>query len=458
MNRTVVEMFAGVGGFRCGLNHIDKTANDTDKEIWKTVWFNQWEPADKKKQWAHDCYKFHFGECADLNGNITTGMDIHSVDKTVIPDHSLLVGGFPCQDYSVASSLATSKGIEGKKGVLWWDIRDVLEKKRPPFVLLENVDRLLKSPAKQRGRDFGIILGCFRDLGYSVEWRVINAADYGYQQRRRRVFIFAYRNTTSYAVKQGQRYITRDSVSMAEDILQNRGFFAEIFPVCPIDNKEIEIMLMPEKIGDISECFSYDFKNSGLLSTNGVIFTTKSMPSYNGATKTIGDILEKGPVDERFFIPEKKLYYTAHDITHSDETEEKLSVEARHTWQYIKGGKRMKRTAKNGHEYIYSEGPVPMIDEWDKPARTMLTGEGSFSRTTHIVKDRQSGRIRLLTPEEMERIQGFPTGWTEYALSDDGNDKIKMPLSRRRFMMGNALVVNLIGQMEPNLRDIVDNE
>ena len=186
MEKTVCELFAGVGGFRCGLNNIKESVvyspENNAKEKWQTVWYNQWEPAEKSTQYAHDCYKYHFGVCLDKNGNDTTNIDIEKVDKTTIPDFSLLVGGFPCQDYSVASSLATSKGLEGKKGVLWWSIRKMIEVKQPPFVLLENVDRLLKSPASQRGRDFGIMLACFRDEGYTVEWRVINAAEYGYQQ------------------------------------------------------------------------------------------------------------------------------------------------------------------------------------------------------------------------------------------------------------------------------------
>ncbi|SES04852.1 hypothetical protein [Lachnobacterium bovis] len=73
---------------------------------------------------------------------------------------------------------------------------------------------------------------------------------------------------------------------------------------------------------------------------------------------------------------------------------------------------RLPRKAANGHEYIFSEEAIPMIDAYDKPARTMLTSEGSFSRIIHIVKDKATGRIRLLTAEETERIQGFPTGHT----------------------------------------------
>ena len=86
-----------------------------------------------------------------------------------------------------------------------------------------------------------------------------------------------------------------------------------------------------------------------------------------------------------------------------------------------------------------------MIDAYDKPARTMLTLEESFSRTTHIVKDKKTGKIRLFTAEETERIQGFSTGHTKY-VSVDG-ETVEMPTNKRRFMMGNALVVNLIRDM-----------
>ena len=199
MQKKICELFAGVGGFRLGFVRLESG--------WETVWFSQWEPG-AKKQWAHDCYVGHFGDCADMNGEYHTGEDISLVDKNAIPDHTLLVGGFPCQDYSVARTLSSSQGIEGKKGVLWWQIRDTLIAKKPPFCIFENVDRLLKSPAKQRGRDFGIILACLAEEGYSVEWRVVNAAQYGAAQRRRRTFIFAYRNDSTYG-KEMAAYIDR---------------------------------------------------------------------------------------------------------------------------------------------------------------------------------------------------------------------------------------------------------
>ena len=109
MKKTVCELFAGVGGFRLGLDRLNSG--------WETVWFSQWEPG-KKVQWAHECYVSHFGDSPDLNGEYHTGEDIGVVKNKSIPDHNLLVAGLPCQDYSVAHTLATAHGIEGKKGVL----------------------------------------------------------------------------------------------------------------------------------------------------------------------------------------------------------------------------------------------------------------------------------------------------------------------------------------------------
>ena len=461
MKKTVCELFAGVGGFRCGLNNI-KTLEDFNKdEKWDTVWFSQWEPAEKSTQYAHDCYVYHFGTRLDKNGKDTTNYNIEDVNKTTLPDFNLLVGGFPCQDYSVASSLATSKGLEGKKGILWWSIRETLEAKKPPFVLLENVDRLLKSPAKQRGRDFGVILACFRDEGYTVEWRVINAAEYGYQQRRRRTFIFAYKDTTKYAnqVISNVGYkidiAEEDKWKSMEKIILQKGFFAETFPANKADSSKMYKKVLPKEVGEVSDTFQCSFENTGIMK-DGIIYTLKTIPNYHGTQITLGDIMETGEVEEQYFIPEEKLYYTDPKVTHSDETETRLPKEDRQTWQYLKGAKKLLRTSASGYKYVFSEGAISMIDQEDKPARTMLTSEGGFSRTTHIVKDKQTGRIRLLTAAETERIQGVPTDHTKYCLVN--GEVVEMPLRKRRFMMGNALVVNLIADMEKTLNIIFDNE
>lgn len=461
MKKTVCELFAGVGGFRCGFNNIRTTEDYGKEEKWDTVWFSQWEPAEKKTQYAHDCYVYRFGTRLDKNGKDTTNYNIEDVNKKTLPDFNLLVGGFPCQDYSVASTLSTSKGLEGKKGILWWSIRETIEEKQPPFILLENVDRLLKSPAKQRGRDFGIILACLRDEGYTVEWRVINAAEYGYQQRRRRTFIFAYKDTTRYNAEMGEKVaykadssVEEQRISMSRLLLED-GFFAKTFSVYDVDSKMLQITELPKGLGELSENFSFGFENTGVMK-DGIVYTFKTTPKYDGKQITLGDVMETGDVDKKYFIPEERLYYTDPSVIHSDESHGKLPKEHRQTWQYLKGAKKLPRKATNGHEYIFSEGAISMVDEEDKPARTMLTSEGSFSRTTHIVKDKKTGGIRLLTACEAERIQGFPTDHTKYCLVD--GEKIEMPLNKRRFMMGNALVVDLVRDMERTLSEIFEKE
>lgn len=408
MNKTVCELFAGVGGFRLGLDRLNSG--------WDTVWFSQWEPG-KKVQWAHECYVSHYGDSPDTNGEFHTGEDIGTVKKESIPDHSLLVGGFPCQDYSVAHGLATSKGIEGKKGVLWWQIRDVLIAKKTPFCIFENVDRLLKSPAKQRGRDFGVILACLNELGYTAEWRVINAATYGAAQRRRRTFIFAYRNNTAY----GQKMQSLD----AKSIIYEEGLMSKAFPVASMEKvKETELL---SNIVDVSDKFGFDFEDAGFM-RNGTIYTC-DVEERGEEPILLGSILEHG-VDEKYFITSDKMA----------------------KWSFLKGAKKIPRVAANGHEYVFSEGPVAFPDPWDRPGRTMLTSEGTLNRSTHVVSDPKSGRMRILTPVETERLQGFDDNWTKIS-----GDK-EMPDRMRYFCMGNALVVPMITRMGKVLDAIIEEE
>lgn len=406
MKKTVCELFAGVGGFRLGLS---KTNID-----WDFVWANQWEPG-KKTQHAFDCYVNHFGESENH-----VNEDISTIDKNKIPNHNLLMGGFPCQDYSVAQSGA--KGINGKKGVLWWEIRDVLEAKRPSFVLLENVDRLLKSPAKQRGRDFGIMLRSFNDLGYSVEWRVINAAEYGCAQKRRRVFIFAYKNTTKYA-KKVKNY-------SLENIIYENGFFAAQFKVLNEVTSEVAATLVStypnindyDDLVDVSENFKYEFKNAGIM-RDGKFCTIKTTP-VEIKPITLGEVLEEN-------VPEE--YYLSSNLE---------------KWKALKGAKKIERVSNTGHKYTYSEGTMSFPDALDKPARTMLTSESSVNRSSHVVEDKVTKRLRLITPVEAERLNGFDDNWTNTG----------MPHKFRYFCMGNALVVNLVTKMGNELAKIMEKE
>ena len=391
----VVELFAGVGGFRLGLERASSE--------FKVVWANQWEPGSKS-QYAFDCYQKHYG-ISKYHVNEDVG-----IARENVKDHDLLVGGFPCQDYSVARTQA--KGIEGKKGILWWHIDHIIDKKRPKYILLENVDRLTRSPTGQRGRDFGIILRCLAEKGYDVEWRVINAAEYGFSQRRRRVFIFAYRKSTE--------YYKHTKGADRERLLSADGFFAKEFPIRKLDpNKSASFSIGKTRypsLADISEDFAEHLYNGGIMRSYRV-YTRECLPRYSGAVRTLGDILEES-VNEDYYVADTSK------------------------WEELKGSKKVERVSKNGIKYSFSEGKIAFPDHLDRPARTMLTSEGTVNRSSHLIKD-DTGGYRILTPVECERINGFDDDWTE-----------GMPERFRYFVMGNALVVPLVEKMGRRLIEI----
>lgn len=418
MKLKVVELFAGVGGFRVGLNRIEEVDQTSGKAIengdWEFVWANQYEPSTKV-QHAFNCYTTRFGEEGCSN------TDIHLVDKVAeIPEHTLLVGGFPCQDYSVARSLSNEKGIEGKKGVLFWDIKDVMQAKNPPFILLENVDRLLKSPASMRGRDFAIMLKVFDQNGYYVTWRVINAGEYNMPQKRRRVFIFAFKKDGKYA----QKFVGKEERDLLSSTL-----FNEVFPVEKITEVESTDLNKYKDILEVSNGF-----DGGKFLISG--FMKDGVAYHSDVTPVVEDIFT---LDQIIKNAEKYIFEDKNEYVVEDEKLEK--------WKYLKGAKRIERVSKSGHSYIYSEGGMAFPEKMDEPARTMLTSEGTVNRSSHIIFDEKLGKHRILAPVECEMIQMFPPAWTD-----------TMPRRNRYFMMGNALVTGIIRRLEPALKEIIENE
>lgn len=402
MSIKVVELFAGVGGFRLGLENASGQ--------FECIWANQWEPSTKI-QHAFNCYVKNFGE----NPN-HINEDIAKV-KYNIPEHDLLVGGFPCQDYSVARSLSNEMGIQGKKGVLWWEINDIVSSKRPKFILLENVDRLLKSPSTARGRDFGLMLYSLYKNGYSVEWRVINAADYGHPQQRRRVFIFATHNTTN--------YFKNLPSNLEDDFLLNNSIFSNQFKATLSDKEkpnQFDISQFKDFI-DLQENFKHRFLDSGIM-INGKGISIR-VNAVNEKPTTLKNILITNPSDQLFL---------------TEQQEEKM--------MYLKGYKRIERTKPNGETYFYSEGEMQYPDNLDKPGRTMLTSEKSINRSTHVIYDEKHQKNRFLSPIEAERLNEFPDNWTNSG----------MPDSKRYFCMGNALVVGIITKIGKEILRIFENE
>ena len=388
LHLNIYEMFAGVGGFRVGFER-------GDAEFFRTVLANQWEPG-KKNQFAYDCYAGNFPDSLTLN------KDVHDISKEFYQGQSidLVVGGHPCQSFSVAATASTGTGLDSDKGELYWEVARALEQTKAPYFLIENVDRMLKSPTKQRGRDFRIMLEEYNRLGYVVEWRVINAAEYGMTQRRRRVFLLGYHKTTAYA----------QSLSQEEShtILASRGIFAQAFP---------HTLTTTERVGVVSDTEQDEaFLNSGVM-RGGQYLTVKSDPIKEEPTP-LSSILEP-EVDEGYYLTAEK--------------------EAR--FSYLRGPKKFDRVSKEGHSYVYSEGGMSPYDSLELPARTILTSEGNVSRTTHIIKDPHTNRLRYLTPLECERAMMFPDNWTS-----------SLTKRQRYFTMGNAIVTGVVTRFSKELK------
>lgn len=450
MKYSVVELFAGVGGFRLGFERASKSSEST----FDVVWSNQWEPSTKV-QHASDIYCKRWNLNNSKNkpltyvskkGDIHTNMDIALINAKDIPDHDILCGGFPCQDYSVAKTLNQATGIQGKKGVLWWEILRITKARTPSLLILENVDRLLKSPAKQRGRDFAVMLKSLDDLGYVVEWRIINSAEYGFPQRRKRVFIIAHHKRTKMAKK------IRKSKNRASFITE-KGYLAKAFPVNSLEMYAREFQLARENgdLADLSNEFNNTskknspslFENSGIMVDN-FVHTAKTKEDFNGKKTRLKDVLvTSSKVPDEFILTSESLIKPK-------------------GWIYLKGAKRNElRQGTDGFTYNYNEGPVTFPDSLNRASRTIVTGEGGSgpSRFKHVVmfkptktqiknldlnsKECKNVRkklelksnewLRRLIPIELERLNGFPDNHTIGAT--DG---------KRAFFMGNALVVGIV--------------
>jgi DNA (cytosine-5)-methyltransferase 1 len=345
----------------------------------------------------------------EVDGNIYTPVrSVSTLDVRgtvynfeVEEDHTYVVENavvHNCQDYSIAKPLSMAGGIEGKKGVLWWEIYRFLQfKPQVRFCLFENVDRLLKSPASQRGRDFAIILSCLMNLGFSVEWRVVNSAEYGFPQRRKRVFIYAERDTTW------------DLRSRLLD-----GVMSDALP-CEIKGDVAEFGILDDPYAITTSWPQYKvspFLEAGVASRFGVA-TCHIEETYDGPRRVLGDVVvPAGDVPDAFWVADDQLS----------------------KWQYLKGSKREERTTKDGYTYWYSEGSMAYPDLLTNPSRTILTGEGGrgASRFKHIIN--QGGCMRRLVPDELDMLQTFPKGWTNTGMTD----------GQRAFCMGNALVVGVV--------------
>lgn len=426
----IFSMFDGVGGFIIGLN-------DANPELFKTTYSNQYEPS-RKSQDAYEVGVYRFPDVIHDNRNVE---DIPDEDFRQMRENgvNMITGGFPCQDYSVARSKKNEMGIEGKKGVLFWEIIRATRIIEPEYLILENVDRLLKAPSSQRGRDFAIMLAAFNELNYSVEWRVINAAEYGRAQRRRRVFFFIYRNDTKFAQKMDKKFENKEVVTNLfgeeqghryKEYVFKDGLFARQFPVhSEMVKDRYNHKVLSNDIVEVSNNHKGRMWNSGIM-RHGRYYTYETAPIEEPFIPLSEIVQPESEVGEEFYISGDKL--------------EKFA--------YLRGAKKKERISADGHSYVYSEGGMSPYDSLNLPGRTMLTSEGTVNRSTHLLH--VDGRYRLITPIEAERMQDFPDDWTKYKQDEEGNVS-EVSNRMRLFFMGNALVTGIVKRIGEELEKIM---
>jgi len=489
MTLTVAELFAGVGGFRLGL---EGAPGEVDKSPFQVIWANQWEPGVKRQHaaeiYAHhwnlkendqDCEMFSNGE-----GELLVNKDIQSVPSSDIPSHDLLCGGFPCQDYSVARTRSGEMGIEGEKGKLWTSIRRIIKESlsKPSIIFLENVPRLLNSPASQRGLNFTVILKDLLGLGYDVEWRVINAADYGFPQKRKRVFLIAYLREaiavpTDYALRSAEvckrvnRWIggAEDSSKSENNLV--KGPISRAFLVNNNKHELIKMISLEPNKRNISP-----YKNTGYAwkdaEGNLCMVSVKTSASYSGVHKILEDAIESPHDSDYEIIDEEKLrkyrYIKGEQKEWRIRKADKLvadSIDAGNgltLWTYYQTLTRSYATGswaesrENGGYltgvekeiiYNYTAGKMAFPDSLLNPSRTVVTAEigKSVSRMRHVI-EYEAGKFRRLMPIELERLNGFPSNWTNIGGASD---------SRRGFLMGNALVVGIVKGLSEPLAELI---
>lgn len=317
--------------------------------------------------------------------------DITTVPTSDIPDHELLVGGFPCQAFSVAGKRG---GFNDTRGTLFFEVARILRDKRPRYFILENVKGLLSHDS---GKTFQTILGVLSDLGYDVEWQVLNSKNFGVPQNRERVYFVGYLGGKP----------TR-----------------KIFPIEGANSTALEyvggiVSEANKKWLEDGKNFSRNFpQGQRVYKTSGIASTIAANAGGLGG--------KTGLYQTQSFID---LSYKQSKLTDQART-----LQAR----YYKG--------VGGFGAQNSGVAIPVltpdrVDKRQEGRRFKDDGEPAFTLTgqdKHGIYDGM--RIRKLTPLECERLQGFPDNWTA-GVSD----------TQRYKQLGNAVTVNVVYEVAKRL-------
>jgi len=396
-------MFTGVGGFELGLETANDLSETTrNKHGWDEDYRWNVKPvglASKQftcvgmseiNKYSNQVLKYRFP-------NIKNWGDCTKINPNELPDFDMLCGGFPCQAFSIAGK---RKGFEDTRGTLFFEIARILKIKRPKIVLLENVKGLLNH---DKGKTFRIILQTLDELGYEVQWMVLNSKFFGVPQNRERVFIIGN--------LRGER---------RPEILP----FRFNVPQTPIKNKGQGILLS-------ATTGARRVKQSNCLDTmyHKGLGSKQERPAVAVLTP---DRINKRQNGRRFKeVGEPTFTVTGQDIHGVAELKYVGAIMSDKNKQWLEDGKEFSRNFPQGQRVYDTEGI----------SSTLAGNAGGLGGKTGLYQ--QGIKIRRLTPIECCRLQGFPDDWNEYGIDEKGN-KVKMSDTQRYKQMGNAVTTNVI--------------
>lgn len=361
-------IFSGIGGFE---NGIEKA-----KPEWQCVGYSE---IDK---YATAIYQYHYPEHRKYG-------DATAINTDELPDFDFLCGGFPCQAFSVAGK---RRGFSDTRGTLFFEIARILRDKRPRYFLLENVKGLL---SHEDGKTFQTILGVLADIGYLVQWQVLNSKNFGVPQNRERVFIAG-------CFGEG---CGREILHIGES---DRG------------NKE-------GGYGEDIVCGTISTKNqSGQLNIDhGTTLIANAIDSnyYEGMDNH---------QQRTMVLHDKRDGIYEENSPCLRETTNNNVVVLSGTHGYNHGGKKKLPSVNKSNQL--DENELVEINQINNPTHSFNRIYGS---------EMHERRIRRLTPTECERLQGFPDNWTKYGIDENGN-KINISDTQRYKCLGNAVTTNVI--------------
>lgn len=406
-----IELFAGIGGFRLGL----------EKAGHECVWANEFMPK------ARSIYEHNFGDAPD-------GRDIRTIQPDEIPSADLLVGGFPCATFSVAGR-RTGFSTEDTRGTLFFEICRIISSKRIPYIFLENVKGLLNHDG---GRTFGVIIASLDELGYDVQWECVNSKNFGVPQNRERVFIVGHlRGFPRPKVFPLGRCIAED----AEQSTKAQGEGERVQGAC-LPTLDAHYYKGGGTRAVIAESGDSNTSDESVRAThwrrnhfrdvkgNYAPTLTANMGTGGNNVPYIGN-MEVRPV----LTPDReKKRQNGRRIKDHNEPAFTLTAQDRHGILIIP------EATTTGYA-IAEEGDCVDLEYMGSETRRGRVKKGHShtlmaNSTPHVL---HSAQLRKLTPLECERLQALPDNWTKWYA--DGS---LVPDAQRYERCGRAVTVNVI--------------